>query len=483
VAPLSRRAFLLAAGAAVLAPERALSSAPSPAALRELARAARGPLLVSGGHGYAAVAHVYNERWDARRPRAVLVAHGVADVQAAVRWAARHGVALRARSGGHSYAGWSTVSGGLVVDLRRLRGIGLERHNTRATIGAGAQLGDVYARLAGHGVTVPAGSCPSVAMGGLALGGGMGLAGRSLGLTLDRVTEVEVVLADGRVRRADAHRDPDLFWACRGGGGGNFGIVTSFRLRTAPARTAAWFEISWPWAQASAAVAAWQALMADAPDALTSVLSLSTGPRASALGQLMGPASSLPALLRPLTRVDGARLSTGTSGYGALQRRWAGCLDISAAACHTRGTRPGATLPRASFAAGSDYVGRPLSSAGRAAAIRAIERRHGGSGALLLDSYGGAINRVAPGATAFVHRDALYSIQYLAYGPTGPGAAWVRAARAALAPHVNGEAYQNYIDPDLAGWRRAYYGSNLARLRAVKAAVDPDRVLDFPQAI
>jgi FAD/FMN-containing dehydrogenase len=469
VESLSRREFMVAAGAAVLAHSR-LDMGPSvspPPSLRELARAVRGRLLVPGSRGYAAAAHVYNERWDGRRPRAVLIADGVADVQAAVRWAARNGVAIRARSGGHSYAGWSTVTGGLVVDLRRLRGIRLERHHTRAVIGPGAQLGDVYARLAANGATVPAGSCPTVGMGGLALGGGMGLAGRALGLTLDRVTEVQVVLADGRVQRASASRHEDLFWACRGGGGGNFGIVTSLRLRTAPARRAAWFTVSWPWAQASEALAAWQALMGDAPHALTSVLSLSTGPRVGALGQYMGDASRLPGLLRPLTRVAGGRLATGSAGYGALQRRWGG---------------PGGTQ-RARFAAGSDYVCRPLSRAGRAAAIAAIERRHGGSGALLFDSYGGAINRVPADATAFVHRDALCSIQYLAYGPTPAGAAWVRAARAGMAPHVTGEAYQNYIDPDLEHWPRAYYGANLDRLRTIKATVDPDRRFDFPQAI
>jgi FAD/FMN-containing dehydrogenase len=483
VPPFSRRDFLLAAAVAALGPSDALSGRPSGSALRALAREVRGPLLLPGRRGFATVAHGYNERYDGRRPAAVLLAERVADVQAAVRWAAAHGVAIRARSGGHSYAGYSTVSGGLVVDLRRLRGIALESAGTRVEIGAGAQLGDVYARLAAHGVTVPAGSCPSVAMGGLTLGGGMGFAGRALGLTLDRVTEVRIVLADGSLTRASAQRDDDLFWACRGGGGGNFGIVTSFRVRTAPARRAAWFSVSWPWSQASAALAAWQDLIGDAPDALTSVLSLSTGPGVSALGQFMGSEARLRGLLGRLTRVAGASLTTGSADYLALQRRWAGCLHTSTAACHTRGTRTGGTLPRARFAAGSDYVGRPLSSAGRAAAIHAIERRTGGSGALLFDSYGGAINRVAADATAFVHRDALCSIQYLAYGATGAGAAWVRASRAAMAPFVTGAAYQNYIDPDLAHWRRAYYGPNLDRLRTVKARIDPERLFAFPQAI
>jgi FAD/FMN-containing dehydrogenase len=483
VAPLTRREFVVAAGAAVLVPAAIADAAGGSRALRALARDVRGPLLVRGARGYGAVAHGYNERYDGLRPRAVLLARDARDVQAAVRWAAQHHVPIAARSGGHSYAGYSTVDGGLVVDLRRLRTIGLERHNTRAVIDAGAQLGDVYGRLAAHGVTVPAGSCPSVGVGGLALGGGMGLAGRALGLTCDRITALRIVTADGQLLEATAREHPDLFWACRGGGGGNFGIVTSFTLRTAPVDRAAYFTISWPWSQASAAVAAWQELLGGAPNALTSVLSLSTGPRVSAAGQFMGSEARLRDLVRPLTRVAGATLSTGTSGYADLQRRWAGCAHVSARACHTRGTRPGGTLARARFAAGSDYVRRPLSSAGRVAAIAAIGRRSGGSGSLLLDSYGGAINAVAPDATAFVHRDALFSIQYLAYGPTGPGAAWVRSARAGLAPHVSGEAYQNYIDPDVAGWPRAYYGSNLERLRAVKQRVDPHRVFDFPRAI
>ncbi|MEA2291143.1 MAG: hypothetical protein QOF17_163 [Solirubrobacteraceae bacterium] len=462
---LVRRAA--AAGAAVAVPGWIAQEAPAAAGpwLRELARAVRGPLYLPGAAGYGAVAHGDNGRYDGLRPRAVLVAHGAGDVQAAVRWAARHGVRIAARSGGHSYAGYSTPDGGLVVDLRRLDGIALQRAGTRAAIGAGARLGRVYARLSAHGVSVPAGSCPTVGMGGLAQGGGMGLAGRALGLTCDRVAGLHVVTADGRLRHATRGAHADLLWACRGGGGGNFGIVTSFELRTAAVRRAAWFSVSWPASQASEALAAWQELMGSAPAALTSVLSLSTGPRISAAGQLLGAESRLPGLLRPLTRVAGARLSQGTLGYGAMMRRWAG-----------------SATGRARFSAGSDYLDRPLSAAGRAAALAAV-RRPSGSGILLLDSYGGAINRVAADATAFVHRDALCSIQYLDYGPIAAGSAWVRAARRALAPHVSGEAYQNYVDPDLAHWRRAYYGSNLARLEAIKAAVDPHRVFDFAQAI
>lgn len=460
-------------------------------AVRSLRGAVRGPVLTSGP-GYRRARAVYNQRFAGIRPEAVVQPLDTRDVQAVVRWAERFGVRLVARSGGHSYAGYSTVRNGVVVDLRRLRGIRVRGGARRAGVGAGAQLIDVYAALARRGGTIPAGTCPSVGVGGLALGGGYGLASRKLGLTADNVRALTIVTADGRARRVDRDSDRDLFWACRGGGGGSFGIVTGFELDVHRARSASWFSVSWPWSVASQAIAAWQQFAPDAPDALTSVLSLGTGgPQVRALGQFFGSPAALRRLVRPLTRVPGATLSVGASAYFPLMLRWAGCLGDGLSACHTAGTRPGGRLSRAAFHAKSDYVGRPLSARGRATMIRWIERRNSnpsqGSGALLLDAYGGAINRVRDDATAFVHRDQLFSIQYLAYfGGAAAGRAsraWIAAVHRAMRPFVSGQAYQNYIDADLRSWRRAYYGANLERLREVKAAYDPDFRFRFPQAI
>jgi FAD/FMN-containing dehydrogenase len=163
--------------------------------------------------------------------------------------------------------------------------------------------------------------------------------------------------------------------------------------------------------------------------------------------------------------------------------RWAGCLGGGLPACH-RSTR-------SSFYAKSDYFDQRIGPRGRARMIDWIERRQRtpslGSGALLLDAYGGALNRPAADATAFVHRDMLFSLQYLAYfnGAAAGRASrrWINGVWHALRPNVSGEAYQNYIDPDLVPWQRAYYGSNLARLRAIKKQVDPDFRFRFPQAI
>ena len=131
------------------------------------------------------------------------------------------------RGGRHSYAGYSTTPG-IVVDVSRLNGVDVDQVNGTARIGAGAQLIDVYAQLAKHGVSIPAGSCPTVGIGGLTLGGGLGLSSRKFGLTIDNLTAVDLVTADGRAVSCDDRDHPELFWANRAGGGGNFGVATAF---------------------------------------------------------------------------------------------------------------------------------------------------------------------------------------------------------------------------------------------------------------
>ena len=485
---LTRGALLRRAGAGLAL---AVAGAPLARAARpplgDLGRVTQGALITPGSAGYAAARQVVNARFSGARPLAVLRARSVADVRHAVLWCARNGVRISARSGGHSYAGYSTLSGGLVVDLSALDGLAVSADRRTVQVGAGARLIDVYTALARRGLTVPAGSCPTVGVGGLALGGGVGLASRALGTTADNVVALTVVTADGRALSCDARTNPDLFWACRGGGGGNFGIATGFTFTTHPVASASYFFASYPWSRAAAVVAAWQRWAPHAPPELFSICSLSTGsgaPTVTVFGQYMGPPAGLRRTLRGLTgAVPPSRLTVDASSYLDLMLRWAGCLGDSPAECRRS--------PRDLFAAKSSYARRPVAPTGIRALVDAVERRQRqaalGSGAILLDSYGGAINRVAPDATAFVHRDALFSLQYLAYWGTPSGAAparaWIGAAHRAVRPFVSGSAYQNYIDPDLAGWQRAYYGANLPRLIDVKAAVDPDGLFRFRQSI
>ena len=484
---VDRRGFLAGAGAAGLSLGSAAGAVRvARAAARGAGPPIRGQVIRRGAVGFAAAAHVYNELYDGVLPNVVARPVDAMDVRTAVRWGVANGVPVRARSGGHSYAGYSTLSGGMVLDLRNLRGVSVDTRKHTATIGAGAQLVDVYAALAARGVTIPAGSCPSVGIAGHALGGGMGLAGRMFGLTTDSLLSARIVTADGQLRTADAATNPDLHWALRGGGGGNFGVVTSltFGVHRVP-RTVAGFSVNWPWSQAAEALAAWQAWGPHARPEVTTVFHLSaSGGRTvvNVSGQYFGPSGDLRGLLAALTAVGGASVSAGDYGYLQAQLLWANCATISLTACHTQGTRPGGTLGRDSFQAKSDYVSRPLPASACAALVQAAEARLNvnGHGAILFDCYGGAINRVKPAATAFVHRNVLFCIQYLSYDG---GAEWLKATAARMRPYVTGGAYINYTDPGLNGWQAAYYGSNYPRLQKIRRDIDPHHYFNFPQAI
>src|SRR5262245_60572248 len=237
MAGLDRREFLGRAGrlvaTAALAPAWVAGRDAVDPQLRSLARDVRGPVVTPADAAYGRARLVYNERFDSVRPLAIAQPVAAADVQTAVAWARRNKVRLAARSGGHSYEGYSTTTG-LVVDVRRLDGISMHPDGT-VTIGAGARMIDVEATLARHGRAIPTGSCATVGIAGLALGGGVGLASRAFGTTADNIVSVEIVTADSRRLVCDAKQHAGLFWACRGGGGGNFGIVTRLVLRTHPA--------------------------------------------------------------------------------------------------------------------------------------------------------------------------------------------------------------------------------------------------------
>lgn len=489
-APFDRRELLLrgaaAAAAAAVGVDTGVSRARlAPPAVRRLDRAVRGAVAVPGRASYARARRVYQLSGPLPRPLAVVTARDSDDVEALIRWAAREDVAVVARSGGHSYIRQSGGTGAVVADLSRLRSVRVVAGAGEVEVGGGVQLIDLNRALAARGALVPSGSCPSVGIGGVTLGGGMGLSGRRLGLTCDRLVAATVVTADGRRRRVDARSGEDLFWALRGGGG-SFGVVTSLRLRVHRATRAAWAFMSVPWAHADEALARWQTFAPAAPRALTCILSLSAGtpPQVTAIAQHFGSEAELRRLLAPLAQIDGASLRTGVDGPLGLARRWAGCLDGPLAACHTQGTRPGGGLRRSAFAASSIYLVRRLDAAGRRALLARVAGR-GGSGTVILDAYGGAINAVDADATAFVHRDVLASAQVLSYHAAGASAEareWVRGTRGALARHGARGAYANYADARLENFEREYWGANRTRLREVKRRVDPDARFVFPQA-
>ena len=494
VEELSRRELLERGGRLAFAlplSAKLVWAAPPSGIFAELARAVGGDVVVRGDGSYEQARMLFNTRFDDVRPRAVVFCESLQDVERTVHWARKHKLRIVPRSGGHSYGGYSTTQG-VVVDVSRLNRISLDAQR-RAAVGAGTRLIDLYDRLWEGGVTVPGGTCPTVGIAGLALGGGIGFAARKFGLTCDNLVEATVVLATGRAVRCDARKHADLFWALRGGGGGNFGIVTRLVFRTHPVDKVATYSLEWPWSDARRVVAAWQKLAPHAPDGLFSVLNLTAAggsARVTSGGQFFGAPERLRALVQPLAAAAApTRFTVTARSYIDAARMWAGCSG-TVAECHLQ---PQGQLGRSTFKGKSDLATKPLSGRAIDVLVRQIESRAGagpGRGIVLLDSYGGVINRIAPHATAFVHRDALFSLQYLAYWePTDPPAVaaanlrWLRKLRAAMRPFVSGFAYQNYIDPELRNWRHAYYGSNLRRLVAVKRRYDPENVFRFAQSI
>src|SRR5215469_2673345 len=206
---------------------------------------------------YMTARQLFNPRFDDVQPMAIAYCASPLDVQHSLAFARRFDLPLACRAGGHSYGGYSTTSG-LVVDVTRMKDVSVDVAAGTATVGAGARLIDVYAALATHGLIVPAGSCPTVGIAGLTQGGGLGVLGRKFGLTCDNLLSAQVVVADGRLLTCDAGQESDLFWALRGGGGGNFGVVTSLTFQAHPVTTLSLFTLQWPWSSAATVVDAWQ---------------------------------------------------------------------------------------------------------------------------------------------------------------------------------------------------------------------------------
>src|SRR6266567_2497462 len=346
---------------------------------------------------------------------------------------------------------------------------------------------------------------------------------RARGLTCDNLTAAQIVTADGRLLDCDSRRNADLFWACRGGGGGNFGVATSLTFGAHRLSALTLFFLSWPWSQAAQVVSGWQSWAPYQGDELWSNLHLSAAPgtrvplSVQVGGTFLGSPAEAAAALEKLTAAVGSAPSGEPFELPYLDAMLAeaGCGERTAGQCHLPAQAPGGRLGRQPQFAKSDFVTRPLPPAGIAVLLAAAEQFLGirtaaqATGAIAFDACGGAINRVHPAATAFVHRDALFLIQYTttwAAGSRGGGAAggaaasgaaagsvvnsgaarqrdWQHALHASMRPYVSGQAYQNYIDPELAGWRQAYYGANYRRLARIKAAYDPGRLFRFPQGI
>ncbi|MER6073519.1 FAD-binding oxidoreductase [Streptomyces sp. NPDC001817] len=462
-----------------------------------LAHGLDGTLVRPGDATWTTAHQLYNTRFDALKPAAVAYVAHADDIRTTLAYAQAHGVRISIRNGGHSYAGYSSGDNRLILDVSRLNRIRVS--GGTAVVGAGSKLIDVYRGLAAKGVTIPAGSCPSVGVSGLVLGGGHGVASRAYGLTCDSLTQATVVTADGTQVTANASTHSDLFWALRGAGNGNFGVVTELQFRTHPAPQAVTAYLTWPWSRAAAVLKAWQEWGPSQPDEIWSSLHLSCSPGGTPSISVacfsLGTYGELQNAVDRLAHAAGANASSVTlrrRGYEEAMEIYAGCSSFSGdAQCHLPGSTPGHSpegrLGRETYAARSDFFDRSLSAAGIQTVLRQISSVRGGAGSIAFTALGGAVNRVSPTATAFVHRRSRMLAQYIAsWGAGASGASaqsWLTSAHGAMAPYASGAAYQNYTDPTLKDWRTAYYGDAATRLGKVKKQYDPQRFFSYAQGL
>src|SRR6266545_1225184 len=342
---------------------------PDPVPLTEadwqaLANSLSGTIVRPGNTLYNQARVVFNTRFDSVMPQAVIRCANPSDVVKVLAFVQRFGLAVTARCGGHDFAGYST-STGVVIGVGPMSTV--QVGTGTATIGAGANLADVYDQLIARNVGIPLGTCLSVGIAGLTQGGGIGVVDRMYGLTCDALVSAQVVIADGRVLTCDAMNEPDLFWAIRGGGGGNFGVVTSFTFKTHATQDLTNFSATIPFADMAKFLAAAQ--------------------------------------VQPATTVN-------VKSYRDTMMAF--CAGRTISQCHLVGQTPDAQIQRATFASSSDLYDAALPLEGIQAFVQAIQRavNQGIRGQILLDAMGGALGRVAPDATAFPHRRALFSAEY-----------------------------------------------------------------------
>jgi FAD/FMN-containing dehydrogenase len=461
--------------------------------LIELERAIDGDVVVEGSHAFDRLPKPFNARFDDTQPDAVVRCTSAGDVAETISFVRRHGLRMATRSGGHCFAGRSTTSG-ILIDVSPIRSVAVSDGLVR--VGAGARLGEVYVGTMRHGLAIPGGTCPSVGIAGLALGGGLGILGRTYGVTSDRLVGALVVLADGQTVACDEHHDEALFWALRGAGTGHFGVVTDLVFDPVRGPTAAAsFHLTWPFASAAAVAEAWMRWSPSGPDELAASMVLGASgdpdevPTVEVFGTMLGTGSDAREQLEGL--LVGVPIDPTTSfleemSYEDTLRYWA--------------ARAGEELedPRAEPAAReihlvrSEFFERPLPTEVLSALLErfAQDRAAGQSRELDLSPWGGAYSRVQADATAFVHREPLFWIKHAVVLPPEANAGelaaahgWVTASWSSVHPWGTGGVFPNFPDPDLEDWAHAYYGANLARLLRVKARYDPENIFRFRQSL
>lgn len=434
-----------------------------------------GGLLTAADGRYKDARKVWNGMVD-RRPALIARCLTVSDVQSAVRFASAHRMLVSVRGGGHHIAGNAVAEGGLMIDLSGMRSVSVNASERTARVGPGALLADFDRAAQAHGLATPLGINSTTGVAGLTLGGGFGWLTRRHGLTIDNLLAVTIVTADGEVHVASPTSEPELFWAVRGGGG-NFGVVTSFDFRLHPVGPDVYAGlVVYPFAQARQVLRAWRDFTSSAPDELSVWTVLRKAPP---LPFLPESAHGSEVVILPL-------LYCGDIEAG--QRAVAPVMQFG----DPIGSALGPT-PYVEFQSAFDPLLAPgarnywksnnfstLTDAALEVAVASASRLPGPECEIFIAQLGGAMLRVAPAATAFVARDARYIMnvhgRWSDVRDDELVRAWARRVFQDAAPHASSSGYVNFLTEDEAERVAASYGANYARLQAVKRRFDPDNL-------
>ena len=446
------------------------------AAFDQFAASIRGDVLTPTDPRYGE-RPVYNAMHQ-RRPALIVRCTGTADVVDAIKFARQRNLLVAIRGGGHSVAGHSSCQDGIVIDLTRMRAVDVDPDSRVARVQGGALWADVDRETQAFGLVVPGGVVSETGVAGLTLGGGEGWVRRKYGLTIDSLLSARVVCADGSVRTASATSEPDLFWALRGGGG-NFGVVTSFEFRAHPlGPIVAFAGVFYRAADAATILPRWRDYCTDAPDEVTSLAVAITMPAAPTLPPSIHNQSCLV--------IGGVYVGSPDEGMKVMQplREFATPLaDIS----QPMPFQAVQTAFDPFFPMGklqSYWKAQNLASLpDRAIEIIAARANQRPAPITLVVTFqmGGAINRVGATDTAYAERSALWmsSIDGNWENPadTPKNVAWVRESFNQIAPYSTGITYPNFTgqaDESAGAAASTAFGANMARLRAIKAKYDPD---------
>lgn len=437
----------------------------------ELREALSGEALLPSDESYSDGRRIWNDAVESR-PAIIACCECAEDVEAAVRVARRHGMPLSVRGGGHDWAGRALCDGGLVIDLTRMRSVTIDAENGMATVAGGATIKDVIAAAAEHGFMAVAGNCSAVGMAGLTLGGGYGPLSGKHGLAADNLLSADVVLADGRLVRTNAEQEPELFWALRGGGG-NFGVVTSFQIRLHRANNLLAGSILYPLSEAGKVMGRYADFAETMPDELGVSFIMMSGPDGQPVLALM-----------PLWNGEGAQ---GEQVLHELQTFG----KVHAAQMGPMSYAEVIAMGDAFIAGGFHWEVRtrwlPAFTADVAGIVAAaVAQKTSPYSLVAIHHLHGAATRVASEATAFGMRREHYLVEFIAcwkpeMGDDASHRQWVRELWQDLAPFALPGGYANLLGPEDHQQAQSAYGGNGARLRALKHRFDPDNV--FASAI